>query len=60
VEIMNNQANPRQRNFVVGLIIIGLMIIGFSAYALHVPSGNFTVIALRLRSRVNTLKQMSA
>jgi hypothetical protein len=26
---MNNQANPRQRNFVVGLIIIGLMIIGF-------------------------------
>jgi hypothetical protein len=29
VEIMNNQANPRQRNFVVGLIIIGLMIIGF-------------------------------
>src|SRR5258705_790252 len=26
---MNNQANPRQRNFVVGLIIIGLIIIGF-------------------------------
>jgi hypothetical protein len=26
---MNNQTNPRQRNFVVGLIIIGLMIIGF-------------------------------
>src|SRR6266498_3741207 len=27
--IMNNSLNPRQRNFVVGLIIIGLMIIGF-------------------------------
>jgi hypothetical protein len=26
---MNNQINPRQRNFVIGLIIIGLMIIGF-------------------------------
>jgi len=26
---MNNQPNLRQRNFVVGLIIIGLMIIGF-------------------------------
>ena len=26
---MNNPSNPRQRNFVVGLIIIGLMIIGF-------------------------------
>lgn len=26
---MNNQINPRQRNFVVGLIIIGLMIVGF-------------------------------
>ena len=26
---MNNQANPRQRNFFVGLIIIGLIIIGF-------------------------------
>ena len=26
---MNNQTNLRQRNFVVGLIIIGLMIIGF-------------------------------
>jgi hypothetical protein len=26
---MNNSTNPRQRNFVVGLIIIGLMIIGF-------------------------------
>lgn len=26
---MNNQPNIRQRNFVVGLIIIGLMIIGF-------------------------------
>ena len=26
---MNNQINSRQRNFVVGLIIIGLMIIGF-------------------------------
>lgn len=29
---MNNQANPRQRNFVVGLIIIGLMIIGFFGF----------------------------
>jgi len=29
VETMNNPTNPRQRNFVVGLIIIGLMIIGF-------------------------------
>lgn len=26
---MNNSINPKQRNFVVGLIIIGLMIIGF-------------------------------
>ena len=26
---MNNSTNPRQRNFVVGLIVIGLMIIGF-------------------------------
>ena len=26
---MNNSMNPRQRNFVVGLIVIGLMIIGF-------------------------------
>ena len=26
---MNNSTNPRQRNFVVGLIIIGIMIIGF-------------------------------
>src|SRR5215216_381907 len=26
---MNNKINARQRNFVVGLIIIGLMIIGF-------------------------------
>ena len=26
---MNNSRNPRQRNFVLGLIIIGLMIIGF-------------------------------
>ena len=26
---MNNSMNPRQRNFVVGLILIGLMIIGF-------------------------------
>ena len=26
---MDNSVNPRQRNFVVGLIIIGLMIIGF-------------------------------
>jgi len=26
---MNNPINPRQRNFVIGLIIIGLMIIGF-------------------------------
>src|SRR5919198_1871235 len=26
---MNNQANPRQRNFFVGLIIIGLIISGF-------------------------------
>lgn len=26
---MNNKINLRQRNFVVGLIIIGLMIIGF-------------------------------
>jgi hypothetical protein len=26
---MDNSINPRQRNFVVGLIIIGLMIIGF-------------------------------
>lgn len=26
---MNNQSNQRQRNFVVGLIIIGLMIVGF-------------------------------
>ena len=26
---MNNTMNPRQRNFVVGLIVIGLMIIGF-------------------------------
>jgi hypothetical protein len=26
---MNNQINPRQRNFVVGLIIIGLMFVGF-------------------------------
>jgi hypothetical protein len=26
---MNNSINPRQRNFVVGLIVIGLMIIGF-------------------------------
>ena len=26
---MNNSLNPRQRNFVVGLIIIGLMIVGF-------------------------------
>jgi hypothetical protein len=29
VEIMKNPTNLRQRNFVVGLIIIGLMIIGF-------------------------------
>src|SRR5215212_1250352 len=26
---MDNSVNPKQRNFVVGLIIIGLMIIGF-------------------------------
>jgi hypothetical protein len=26
---MDNSINPRQRNFVIGLIIIGLMIIGF-------------------------------
>ena len=26
---MDNSVNPRQRNFVVGLIIIGLMIVGF-------------------------------
>jgi len=26
---MNNQINPKQRNFVIGLIIVGLMIIGF-------------------------------
>jgi hypothetical protein len=26
---MNDSINPRQRNFVIGLIIIGLMIIGF-------------------------------
>lgn len=27
--MMDNSLNPRQRNFVLGLIIIGLMIIGF-------------------------------
>jgi hypothetical protein len=29
---MNNSINPRQRNFVVGLIVIGLMIIGFFGF----------------------------
>ena len=29
---MNNSINPRQRNFVVGLIVIGLMIIGIFGF----------------------------